>query len=203
MDLGHLYTSFDGRINRQPYWIGTIILGVVVLVISLVIGKLLGVSITAPDFRFKLVSLVLAVLLLYPAAALMVKRLHDRDRPAWFAALFLGPNLIKSVTDLIGMTGNRLSPNMHDLLLGVITGIVGIWGFVELGCLRGTVGTNQHGPDPIPSDDAYYMAAAAQARPVSPRPNPLPNNDAYYKKCPDCGKFTRGAKACRDCGHNF
>ena len=26
MNLGHLYTSFDGRINRASYWIGTIIL---------------------------------------------------------------------------------------------------------------------------------------------------------------------------------
>jgi hypothetical protein len=61
MDLGHLYTSFDGRINRQPYWIGTIILIVVTLLITFVVGKLLGVSITAPDFRFKLVALVMAV----------------------------------------------------------------------------------------------------------------------------------------------
>jgi len=26
---------------------------------------------------------------------------------------------------------------------------VSIWAFVELGCLRGTVGTNQYGPDPL------------------------------------------------------
>lgn len=120
-----------------------------VFVIALVVGMLLGVSITAPDFRFKLVSLVLGVLFLYPWAALMVKRLHDRDRPAWLAALFLASGLIKSVTDVIGMTGNRLTPNMLDYLLSGITPIVGIWAFVELGCLRGSVGTNQHGPDPL------------------------------------------------------
>jgi uncharacterized membrane protein YhaH (DUF805 family) len=148
-DLTSLYTNFNGRINRAPYWLGVIILGVVALLILLVVGALLGVSMMAPDFRFKLISLVLGALFLYPAVALMVKRLHDRDRPAWLAGLFLAPNLIKSVTDVIGVTGNRLAPNILDLLLGALTFVIGIWAFVELGCLRGTAGTNQHGPDPL------------------------------------------------------
>jgi uncharacterized membrane protein YhaH (DUF805 family) len=148
-DLTYLYTSFNGRINRAPYWLGAIILAVVMLTISLVVGALLGVSIMAPDFRFKLISLVLAVLVLYPAVALMVKRLHDRDRPAWLAGLFVAPGLIKSVTDVIGVTGNPLAPNMLDLLLGVLAPVIAIWAFVELGCLRGSVGNNQHGPDPL------------------------------------------------------
>ena len=43
MDLRHLYTSLDGRINRQPYWIGTITLAMVNFVILFVVSKLLGV----------------------------------------------------------------------------------------------------------------------------------------------------------------
>jgi uncharacterized membrane protein YhaH (DUF805 family) len=81
--------------------------------------------------------------------ALMVKRLHDRDRPAWLAGLFLAPNLIKSVTDLIGVTGNPLAFNILDVLLVGLAFVINIWAFVELGCLRGTVGTNQYGPDPL------------------------------------------------------
>ena len=165
MDLGYLYTSFDGRINRKPYWIGTIILAVVILVISFVAGMFMGVSITAPDFRFKLLSLVLGVLLLYPAAALMVKRLHDRDRPAWLAALFLASGLIKSVTDVIGVTGNPVSPNPLDALLNLITFIFGIWAFVELGCLRGSAGTNRHGPDPLGSAAGPHALHASDERP--------------------------------------
>jgi uncharacterized membrane protein YhaH (DUF805 family) len=153
MDLRYLYTSFDGRINRQPYWVATIILAVVNLVISLVVAKLLGASIMPPDFRFTLVSLVLAVLFLYPAAALMVKRLHDRDRPAWLAALFLAAALLRNVVDLIAMTGDQSNPKTLNLLLsGIFTlvfAVISIWAFVELGCLRGTVGTNQYGPDPL------------------------------------------------------
>ena len=31
---------------------------------------------------------------------------------------------------------------------------VGIWALVELGCLRGTVGPNRHGPDPLAAQPA-------------------------------------------------
>ncbi len=30
---------------------------------------------------------------------------------------------------------------------------ISIWGFVEIGCLRGTEGPNQYGPDPLPPHD--------------------------------------------------
>jgi uncharacterized membrane protein YhaH (DUF805 family) len=207
MGLGHLYTSFDGRINRRSYWIGTIILAAVNLMIAFVVGRLLGVSITAPDFRFKLVSLVFAVLFLYPAAALMVKRLHDRDRPAWLAALFLAPTLIKSVIALIGTTGNQSNPSTLDVLvssiLAIVFAIVGIWAFVELGCLRGSVGTNQYGPDPLSSSE-IDAANDTPSPPSSPAKSStgLRGSDDFMK-CPSCGKFTRDAKVCRICGHDL
>jgi uncharacterized membrane protein YhaH (DUF805 family) len=147
MDLSYLFTSFNGRINRAPYWLGTFIVGVPAFLILLVAGGLLGESIMAPDFRLKLIILVMGALLLYPSAALMVKRLHDRDRPDWLAGLFLAPNLIRAFTDVLGLTGNRLAPNILDVLLGFLAFVIGIWAFVELGCLRGTVGANQHGSD--------------------------------------------------------
>jgi uncharacterized membrane protein YhaH (DUF805 family) len=148
-NLTTLYTSFNGRINRAAYWVGTIILVFGALLIFLVLEKLLGVSMMAPDFRFKLIGLALGVPLFYASVALMVKRLHDRDRPAWLIGLYLAPSLINSVTDLIGVTGNPLAFNILDFLLFVLAVIINIWAFVELGCLRGTVGTNQHGPDPL------------------------------------------------------
>jgi uncharacterized membrane protein YhaH (DUF805 family) len=149
MNLGHLYTSFDGRINRASYWIGTLILIVIMVVIMYAASIMMGLSMAGPDFRFKLVTFVLQLIFLYPSAAVMVKRLHDRDRPTWFAALILVPVILKSVTDLMGITGDPFNLNMIDYLLSGITFIVAIWFFVELGCLRGTVGPNQYGPDPL------------------------------------------------------
>lgn len=89
MDLWHLYTSFDGRINRAKYWGATLAIGAVNLPIMFIVTAALGGSMFPPDLRAKVICLVLGLLVAYPAAALMVKRLQDRDRPAWLAAVFL------------------------------------------------------------------------------------------------------------------
>jgi uncharacterized membrane protein YhaH (DUF805 family) len=149
MDFGYLYTSFEGRINRKPYWIGLIVLIIVMMVIIFGASFLLIGSIVEPTFQTRLVTFVLQILFLYPSTALMVKRLHDRNRPSYWAAFILVPMVLKSLTDLMGMTGDPLNQNALDYLLNIIVFVVSIWFFVELGCLRGTVGANQYGPDPI------------------------------------------------------
>jgi uncharacterized membrane protein YhaH (DUF805 family) len=56
---------------------------------------------------------------LWPYLAISVKRCHDRDRSGWF------------------------------LLISLIPIIGAIWLFVELGCLRGSIGGNRFGADPV------------------------------------------------------
>ena len=41
------------------------------------------------------------------------------------------------------------APNPVDWVLNAIIFVVALWFFVELGCLRGTVGPNRYGPDPL------------------------------------------------------
>ena len=149
MDMGHLYTRFDGRINRAKCWPGAIVLGIVLLVVLYGSIFAAGGSIHDQDTRGRTITLAVQLVFLYPLAALMVKRLHDRNRPGYFAAFLLVPLVLKGVTDVMGFTGNPLNPNMLDYVFLAILGIVGIWFFVELGCLRGTVGSNQYGPDPL------------------------------------------------------
>jgi uncharacterized membrane protein YhaH (DUF805 family) len=149
MDFGYLYTSFEGRINRKPYWIGLIVLIIIMMVIIFGASFLLIGSIVEPTFQTRLVTFVLQLLFLYPSTALMVKRLHDRNRPSYWAAFILVPMVLKSLTDMMGMTGDALHQNALDYLLNIIVFVVSIWFFIELGCLRGTVGSNQYGPDPL------------------------------------------------------
>src|SRR6185295_16566645 len=145
----YLYTSFDGRINRAKYWLATIILVILILGIMFAIGFALGMSLDAEDFKFKAVIFVFQLITLYPSAAVMVKRLHDRNRPGYFAAFMLGPIILKSATDLLGLTGDLEHQGALDYLFLAATLGVGIWFFIELGCLRGTIGDNQYGPDPL------------------------------------------------------
>jgi uncharacterized membrane protein YhaH (DUF805 family) len=43
--------------------------------------------------------------------------------------------------------GNQME-NM-GFVLHLVGFAITVWAFVELGCLRGTVGPNQYGPDPL------------------------------------------------------
>jgi uncharacterized membrane protein YhaH (DUF805 family) len=149
MDFGYLYTSFEGRIGRKSYWVGTIVLIIVMMVVMFGAVFLIGGSVLANDFQTRLITFVLQLLFLYPSAALMVKRLHDRNRPGYFAAFMLVPVILKGITDLMGMTGDPINQNGLDYLFNIVIFIVAIGFFVELGCLRGTVGSNQYGPDPL------------------------------------------------------
>ena len=73
MSIFQILFSFEGRISRQPYWIGWIILNIVVLV-----GQMSGSS----DL-----SLILSVLIIWPGLALQAKRWHDRNKSAWWILL--------------------------------------------------------------------------------------------------------------------
>jgi len=138
MDFVNLYTSFDGRISRQPFWIGMIILVVVMIVLMFLVM-----------FGGMLLIFILQLVFLYPSAAVMVKRLHDRNKSGYYAAILLGLSLLNGFTNVLGITGNPLEANALDYILGILVFVVSIWFLIELGFLRGTTGQNQYGPDPL------------------------------------------------------
>jgi uncharacterized membrane protein YhaH (DUF805 family) len=149
MDLAHLYTSFDGRINRAKAWLWWIVLVVVVAALSFATLRVSAADIFMPDQRTKGFLFVIQLAALYPWAALMVKRFHDRNRPGYFVMFMLVPVVIKGATDLLGITGDPFNQNALDYVFLAIFVVVAVWFFVELGCLRGSVGPNQYGPDPL------------------------------------------------------
>jgi hypothetical protein len=95
--------------------------------------------------------------------ALSIKRLHDRDKSAWWLLLFYG---VPSILPALGL-GN-VSTNVF---LGSVSAGISIWAFVEIGCLRGTAGPNSYGLDPLrvrwstESDLAASRKPAALGRP--------------------------------------
>jgi uncharacterized membrane protein YhaH (DUF805 family) len=123
--------SAQGRINRAKFWsyllyyIGSaIILGLVYFVLSLIIPLPMAES-GAPQLAgvtaipYVIVGVVYFVGLLWSGICVGVKRFHDRDKSGWWILIQFVP--------LIGP----------------------IWYFIEAGCLRGTIGANRFGPDPL------------------------------------------------------
>jgi uncharacterized membrane protein YhaH (DUF805 family) len=135
MNLWALLFSFRGRLNRGPYWLAWIAGGLVSLILSVVLFVIIGKS----------AIVVFLVLAFVPGTwislALMIKRLHDRDKSAWWLSLFyLVPLVLQAIGQFLGSAG---------LILDLIATGIGIWAIIELGFLRGTDGPNKFGPDPL------------------------------------------------------
>jgi uncharacterized membrane protein YhaH (DUF805 family) len=88
-----------------------------------------------------LVLIIIYIPLLWIGLSLGAKRLHDRNKSAWWLVLFwLVPGVLQGVGEQVGTIG---------LVLSIAAFAISIWGLVEIGFLRGTVGPNQYGPDPL------------------------------------------------------
>ncbi len=140
MDWKFIFLSFQGRLNRKPYWLGTIAL------LSLVVIGVFGVMFLAGGGGGIATIGVIYLLLLWPTLAIGVKRLHDRNKSAWWLVVFyVAPTLL----NVLGEGGE--AEGVGAMIFGLASLAISIWALVELGFLRGTVGANRYGPDPLAS----------------------------------------------------
>src|SRR5262249_56733849 len=100
MSLSQLLFSFQGRLNRKPYWMTAI--AITVLMIALI-----GIAIAFFAEREIGVGIAIVVLiallyipLIWVGLAVGAKRLHDRDKSAWWLLLFYAvPSILSSAAD--------------------------------------------------------------------------------------------------------
>lgn len=145
MDFSNLFMSMEGRIGRQNYWIGLVILVVIGIIISQLIAFLFGYT----SLLARLLNFIYVIAIAYPAYALMAKRFQDRGKNGTLAGILIGLSILGALLGLFGLTGDPLAPNTFGTILGLATLVVAIWYLIELGFLRGTVGANEYGPDPV------------------------------------------------------
>ena len=141
MDWAHLFFTFNGRINRSKYWLAWSVCAVIYLIFYIAAYLTENMALEALS---GMITIVICVSLL----AVGVKRLHDRNKSGWYLVLFyIVPCMLLTAGMVIGTI-------MEDSIviasvLGLLAFAIGVWAFVEMGCLRGTVGANPYGPDPI------------------------------------------------------
>ena len=144
--VGRLF-SFSGRTGRLHYWQVSLALEVMAglpyclflfLAITLRVGALAGLG---------LIALVVTL----PAyVAVSFRRLHDRNKCAWWWLVFFGPLITADVMAASARArGNGLTPALALFMLASL--IPWLWGTIELGFIRGTKGANRFGPDPYAS----------------------------------------------------
>jgi uncharacterized membrane protein YhaH (DUF805 family) len=161
MSTGHYLFGFTGRLNRAKIWLWLLFYIILWVVASIVAGIAMAAMndpTTGVVGMFALFAIIgIASFISY--LAVMVKRLHDRNKSAWWLVVFLllpgvlvGIAMGSVIMDVVASGGNITEmPQMSPvgMILYLIGLAIGLWFFVELFCLRGTVGPNQYGPDPL------------------------------------------------------
>lgn len=181
MDWTQYLFRFEGRIARTSFWFGLLYL-LCAMMLVIVLGAILGL-LTTGDGSFNLdiddifmivdpaayrlaslAKLPLAVfklggtaLLLWVYLALSIKRLHDRDRGAWWIVpFFVLPGLYNQFEDRL--------PNSYWILPVVLAAcVLSLWGLIEMGFLRGSPHANRFGPDPVEKVQARQRSGATSA----------------------------------------
>jgi uncharacterized membrane protein YhaH (DUF805 family) len=166
MGLFHLLFSFSGRANRAKIWLFVLLSFVawtivIVAAISAIGADKIDAFGSRPDntnlgalFDAAVIPLLMIFLFIlvgfYCSLAVVAKRLHDRGRSAWWIVVFYFiPGFLNGLgTSLMSGTEQSDSAAIAGVLSLVALGLT-LWAFVELYCLRGTVGDNQYGPDPL------------------------------------------------------
>ena len=141
------YFSFGGRKNRQRYWLTALAVGGIMAVAALVLSVLTQMPVIGLVFGILLIGAIGAGVVAVLANG--ARRLHDRGKSAWWLMLFMGlPTLLSSFGNLMTATADEAAVGA-----GAAVTVLGlpfsIWGLVVMGFLKGTVGPNKYGEDPI------------------------------------------------------
>jgi uncharacterized membrane protein YhaH (DUF805 family) len=157
------YFSPSGRLSRSQYWL-RFWLPYLVIYFSLdLIAELAGRD-SNLYLAISIFISVFSMVAFWPTIAILVKRVHDRNKAWWWLLFLYVPAMLFSVA-LIAWLGAAIlavaagetnvaipalgAGGIAVLILGLVWFGVSIWFFVEFGCLRGTIGSNRFGPDPV------------------------------------------------------
>jgi uncharacterized membrane protein YhaH (DUF805 family) len=133
-DWVELLLSSTGRIARMPF----LIAGAGLIAVTALYESVAGTALHLITGWFVYPTI------LFVAACILSKRLHDRGRSGWWAA----PILIGIIAILPTPT------SFFDFLFGVLV----FWATIELAVMPGEEGGNRFGPNPVnPLSDAAVL----------------------------------------------
>ncbi len=111
MDWQNLFLTNTGRLDRQPWWIGAIVLFLVSAIARLILLLLLGHHSTLGHLLY----LIVEIPVLYASINIGIKRFHDRDKSGWWVLIALIP-IIGWIWYVIecGFLPGTDGPNQYD-----------------------------------------------------------------------------------------
>jgi uncharacterized membrane protein YhaH (DUF805 family) len=182
-DLANYLFGFYGRINRAKQWALILLVIAYDFVLAIAFAATIGYGavgaviekqepirnlINSPQAHTFGVFFVLSYLvMIYIFIAITTKRLHDRDKSAWWLLVFFVLPVVLNIPSFLlvldmlkhfdailrtaqsgGPPPQPPSSPLATISNGAAT-IISLWAFVELYCLPGTKGDNRFGADPL------------------------------------------------------
>jgi uncharacterized membrane protein YhaH (DUF805 family) len=143
-DLFEFLFGASGRINRAKFWRSLVLFIVAGLFTGVILFTAAGIA--APVFILMVVVVFIPWLMW--GFSFHTERLHDRNKSAWWLMVFyLVPGVLSHFREAAWFPGPAGTVVQYILALAGLA--LTIWGFVEIGCLRGTAGPNKYGPNPL------------------------------------------------------
>ncbi|MCP3474012.1 DUF805 domain-containing protein [Bradyrhizobium sp. CCGUVB1N3] len=162
MDWTWYLFSFKGRINRAKFWLAGLVIVCWMIVLAAIVvafgARRFGFSVedvfkivdpntyrtlSRADLPLILAKVIGTPLFAWVFAATAIKRLHDRDKSAWWVLpFFVLPGLINQFLD-------RIDNDYVSFTLGLISLVLASWGWIELLFFRGSRKTNRFGANPL------------------------------------------------------
>jgi len=174
----HYLFGFSGRINRAKIWLFILIVVLFWIAMGIAIsvfaamqlgGQSQPANLTPEQIVSKLGAVFLVcgivyLITLWAGLAVTTKRLHDRNKSAWWLLVFIVAPIVLNVPRYMAMWQSFQDGTFQTLVqqgqfasiggpVAIIAGgaasIISLWAFVELYCLAGTTGPNAYGADPL------------------------------------------------------
>jgi uncharacterized membrane protein YhaH (DUF805 family) len=148
--FGEFYFSPRGRISRSQYWLRFFL---PVFVIGIILR---AIAVAGGGSGLEILPAIFQLLVLWPGIAVLIKRIHDRNKSGALVWALYGPMipalLLLILAVAVAASGDHAAAvglSVASGILWIVVALVSIWFFIEFGCLRGTVGANRFGPDPV------------------------------------------------------
>ena len=141
MNFLRICFSFKGRLNRAAWWL-----------LNIPIFVIFAVSIVVYNSHTKItLGTIPLLVLVWIHLAVSAKRWHDKDK----SILWILHHVIPLIVTIFLFSSPWFSGSwilFHLILMSVLVNV--IWSIYELGFVKGTVGSNQYGPDSETSSES-------------------------------------------------
>ena len=151
-----IWFHFTGRIGRRTWLLFALLIALLESVAELILRRIFLWPLPLPAVGNPLlpsylgdeISLLTAVIFLWPSVAIDVKRWHDIGASGWMVLLIYVPAVLLYGLGFAGVGGTALHPDSRVAAFLYLFGLAVLAYFIILAARRGMPGPNRYGPMP-------------------------------------------------------